>query len=85
MERAREGALHCFIEVAMSDDGPKFDGWAEQCGDYEALGYPETEAGELFELDHAAWLVRFVSDGIRQSARPLRAIQKDIRSATDNG
>ena len=68
----------------MSDDGPKFDGWADEA-DYEALGYPETEAGELFELDHAAWLVRFVSDGIRQSARPLRAIQKAIRSDTDNG
>lgn len=53
--------------------------------DYEALGYLETETGEVFELDHAAWLVRFVSDGIQQSARPLRAIQKDIRSDRDNG
>lgn len=52
--------------------------------DYEALGYPETEASERNDIEHAAFLVGFVSRGIWHSSRSLAVNQKDIRSDTES-
>lgn len=51
----------------------------DEAVDYEALGYPETGFGTVFELDHVVNVIMPIINW------PSCLVEKDIRTSTDNG